>query len=161
MDNFLYCLHKDANTSLQVFRRDVQRRNKSDRLVHRCRKQKHSLLQAPLRYLRGKICRRVLLDRGVKRRVRWRGEFNSDHQAQSSHVEDMLSDGRVGFQCLQCLEQLCGSLYKHSALESAVSSEKYWLHLALTLSRIFSSLNASATATAAAHATAFPAYVPP
>jgi hypothetical protein len=34
-------------------------------------------------------------------------------------------------------------------------------HRALTLSRTFSSLNASTTATAAAHDTAFPAYVPP
>jgi hypothetical protein len=52
-------------------------------------------------------------------------------------------------------------LIQASALESAVISEKYRLYLALTLSRIFSSLNASATAMAAAHATAFPAYVPP
>ena len=44
---------------------------------------------------------------------------------------------------------------------TGVSSEKYKLYLALTLSRIFSSLNASATAMAAAHDTAFPAYVPP
>jgi hypothetical protein len=43
----------------------------------------------------------------------------------------------------------------------ALGSEKYRPHLALTLSRIFSSLNASATAMAAAHDTAFPAYVPP
>ena len=38
---------------------------------------------------------------------------------------------------------------------------KIQTHRALTFSRIFSSLNASATAMAAAHDTAFPEYVPP
>jgi hypothetical protein len=47
------------------------------------------------------------------------------------------------------------------SFKPAPGSEKYRPHLALTLSRIFSSLNASATAIAAAHDTAFPAYVPP
>ena len=52
---------------------------------------------------------------------------------------------------------------QESDFSTSAQLEEIWAapHRALTLSRTFSSLKASATATAAAQDTAFPAYVPP
>ena len=104
----------------------------------------------------------------MKAEYRPEAKSNVEHKAAANSTATIMSCPRTSTMCCPTVESVFGAFNSWNrsvdlntrAFEPAISSEKYKPHIALTLSRIFSS-NAFATATAVAHVTAFLAYVPP